>query len=372
MKLSTLALLVSSLFANFAYSASFDCGKASADIEKTICNNPTVSKLDEELGTVFKPLRYSGIFRTVQSEWLIDVRDNCESVQCLEEAYSEQIGFLTRVPGIPKRQEFSLAPLDKEKSYSAYDDLWSHWTLAGFPGDDNSTVRSILSATNASDGLHVIAFEGNYDSKLFCTRGGLYEYVDKYPFDQPRFYPIAEDVCLDTVEKISENDEGKRFAGVIDDAFYYRQKISNNQLRGMTYKLGSKQRPEQTSLLFQQWSNTIEYEKGTILLSPDTGFRDLKIFYPTQGKYEQVTPIVETSQAWNVYTPIWSKSRPIFYFKNADSIWRTNMSTKTLTRIASEDNEGSLASPMPVELNGREALIYLEGSTLNVAISKEQ
>lgn len=372
MKLPITAFFLLALFASPTYSASFDCSKASSDNEKMICKNPTVSKLDEDLGVAFKPLRNSGIFRTIQSDWLLNVRDNCESVQCLEEAYSEQVGFLTRVPTIPKVQEVNLAPLHKDEVYSAYDDLWSHWTLAGLPGDDKSTVRTILAAANASDGLHVIAFEGNFDPKLFCVRGGLYEYVDKYPFDQPRFYPIAEDVCLDTVEKLDENDEGKRFAGVIEDAFYYRQKISNNQLRGMSYKLGSKQRPEQTSLLFQQWSNTVENEKGTILLGAETGFSDLKIFYPTQGQYEQVTPKIEGSKIWNITTPIWSKSRPIVYFKSEHSIQRANMTNKTLTKIAAEDNQGSFSSPMPVELNGREALIYLEGSTLNVAISKEQ
>ena len=36
------------------YSASFDCAKASSPFEKTICSNPNLSSLDEQLANVYK------------------------------------------------------------------------------------------------------------------------------------------------------------------------------------------------------------------------------------------------------------------------------------------------------------------------------
>jgi uncharacterized protein len=40
-----------------AQAASFDCSKAQSKIENLICDNPEISKLDNELNTLYKATR---------------------------------------------------------------------------------------------------------------------------------------------------------------------------------------------------------------------------------------------------------------------------------------------------------------------------
>ena len=58
------------------YAASFDCNKASNTAEKEICNNPKLSKLDEEIAEQYKMIFSLAdedtrkVIRANQSKWL--------------------------------------------------------------------------------------------------------------------------------------------------------------------------------------------------------------------------------------------------------------------------------------------------------------
>lgn len=82
------------------FSASFDCTKASTDVEKIICNTSYISDLDIRLGNEYRLLMSSDISSNIknellrsQREWLID-RNKCVDADCLSEQYTYRISQL--------------------------------------------------------------------------------------------------------------------------------------------------------------------------------------------------------------------------------------------------------------------------------------
>lgn len=51
------------LFSSVAFSASFDCGKASTEVERKICSSPSLSAMDEKLSEVFKPIKIGELYK---------------------------------------------------------------------------------------------------------------------------------------------------------------------------------------------------------------------------------------------------------------------------------------------------------------------
>ena len=90
------ALLFSLLFATSAVAASFDCAKATAIVEKTICGSSRLSALDDELAKTYAVARKSGgeKVRDAQRQWLRDERNACEDEECIEAAYLLRIATL--------------------------------------------------------------------------------------------------------------------------------------------------------------------------------------------------------------------------------------------------------------------------------------
>ncbi|ULN81163.1 hypothetical protein HXW87_03000 [Pseudomonas sp. Y5-11] len=358
-------------FSSFALSASFDCGKASTDVEKKICNSPSLSIMDEKLSEFFKPLKSRRAFQVIESDWLESERNSCESVECLEDAYAQQIQFLSPVPIAPRPTQKDIKLMLGDKPYTQSERSWKVVDLAWLPNEKGVVERFLISAETISGMLHVIVFEGHFDPAMIAYRGNLYEYVDRN--DRQVLHTIAKDIGFDGALSLGSNDEGKRFAGILDGSFYYRQQLSKNQLRGMVYKLGSKLPPVESSLLFQQWPNTNENAVSGLTFGWGGEYGKLQAYYSHTPGYETIAPVGRPDAGWNIYNPIWSKSRPTFYFKNGDeTVWRANVADKTLTKIAKASDEGMIQNPTPIDINGREAIVYLNGSTLKMAISLEE
>lgn len=71
--------------------ASFDCGKAATAVEKAICANPRLSRLDDELAASYREAMTVTVdprgLKSSQGTWLREVRDACEAeFDCLEQA----------------------------------------------------------------------------------------------------------------------------------------------------------------------------------------------------------------------------------------------------------------------------------------------
>ena len=70
-----------------AWSASFDCSKASTDAEIAICNDPELSSLDELMGILYSEHEKTDLTILEQKKWL-KFRDNCFSdTTCIKQQY---------------------------------------------------------------------------------------------------------------------------------------------------------------------------------------------------------------------------------------------------------------------------------------------
>lgn len=76
---------------NLGFSASFDCSKASTSVEKMICQNSKLNKLDERMAEVYKEVRkLDQSVIASQKEWLKEVR-SCRDEKCLENSYAIRV-----------------------------------------------------------------------------------------------------------------------------------------------------------------------------------------------------------------------------------------------------------------------------------------
>lgn len=98
-----------------AIAASFDCTQAKSNMEKAICNDSSLSELDEKLGSEYKTARLKlsppadKAFVASQRSWLrfhstycfIDVNASsvtqAEAIRCLESAYKDRIEDLKKL-----------------------------------------------------------------------------------------------------------------------------------------------------------------------------------------------------------------------------------------------------------------------------------
>lgn len=89
-----------------AHSASFDCAKAGSKIEKMICTDSALSKLDQDLGTIFKSVK-TGDTEIVgaQKKWLRERRNTCQDIDCLLSAYKGRIDELTGSKACPIKDD---------------------------------------------------------------------------------------------------------------------------------------------------------------------------------------------------------------------------------------------------------------------------
>lgn len=100
-KTQSLSLLIMAflglLYPVATQAASFDCAKASTEVEKMICADPELSKLDEELGKAYsealKKVPNADALKQQQLEWMKE-RNACGDTDCVEMAYRSRIGEL--------------------------------------------------------------------------------------------------------------------------------------------------------------------------------------------------------------------------------------------------------------------------------------
>jgi uncharacterized protein len=82
-----------------SWAASFNCQKAFGRIEKTICGNPQLSRLDEELASAYRqaanlPEKNAEPLVADQRRWLKSQRNKCADTPCLTKAYERRIAEL--------------------------------------------------------------------------------------------------------------------------------------------------------------------------------------------------------------------------------------------------------------------------------------
>lgn len=91
----TIFLIIS---ATNVFAASFTCTKASTAIEKMICADENLSKLDEDLSKIYKQAlsaeKFKEELKKQQLMWIKMVRNTCKDTKCLKVRYDERIAAL--------------------------------------------------------------------------------------------------------------------------------------------------------------------------------------------------------------------------------------------------------------------------------------
>lgn len=88
-------VLLGGIATDVAVAATFDCSKASTDVETMICNDETVNAADDELARIYQFVRSQEAGAVAeQRAWLEEVRNICRDAECLSDAYLQRIAKL--------------------------------------------------------------------------------------------------------------------------------------------------------------------------------------------------------------------------------------------------------------------------------------
>jgi uncharacterized protein len=151
-----LLVIVSLLYPAFMLAASFDCGKATVAIEKTICGDSQLSELDSRLGEEYQKLKQSlakdsaAKLQQAQQDWLKQRLTDCsvEDIQCLSHLYQQRIDVLS-APTVEKLQGKWQSTEDKKSVVEIVD----HHYIDYYEGKlVNKVTFEILSACKVDNG----------------------------------------------------------------------------------------------------------------------------------------------------------------------------------------------------------------------------
>ena len=97
-----------------ADAASFNCTQARTAVEKRICTNTELSKLDDQLGSAYQAALSDAAnparLRTEQAQWLKTTRNPCPDVACTRAAYQARLAAL--IPPAPTSVSLATAEAD--------------------------------------------------------------------------------------------------------------------------------------------------------------------------------------------------------------------------------------------------------------------
>ncbi|QBF28988.1 hypothetical protein EXN22_26090 [Pseudomonas tructae] len=373
------ALFAACLHSPATVAAGFDCSKASTLVETAICTTPSLSAKDDKLNELYKPLKDRKIFRELESFWLQEVRNRCEKADCLDVAYDQQIKLLTPAPAVAPIDPQSLQPLSREQRYTQIEDEpWQRFALATVPNKSDEHFVYLVDAVTLNGVLNVVLFvaekqdeEASNPGNIYESRpvGTLYEYSDA----RPGLHAFAHDVRFDGWSNISAYDQGQRYAGIIDGVFYYRHKTNGEAQQSMAYTLGSNATPQPSTQLYAAQSNSTRFAKARISGDLNQDNSGLLLYYPHvkgDNPYDRVMD--KDAGGWSLVNPTWNPTRPVLYFDNNGGfacVWRVDLVSKRLEKIVPEHEA---VAARPIDVNGREAIVYLEVDQLMFAIAPDQ
>ncbi|TDF79981.1 lysozyme inhibitor LprI family protein [Pseudomonas sp. H9] len=373
------ALAIACLASPAALAASFDCSKASTLVETAVCTAPTLSVKDEQLSALYQPLQHQKVFRELQRRWLREVRNLCKSAICLENAYDQQIERLTPAQPNPQAEAPTLRPSSDQQPYLQITDApWQRFALATVPGVNPHLYTQVVDVAILDGVLNVVVFVGEHVDQTVRNAGNSYEkryFGSLYEYSDARsgLHPIVRDIRFSGWNNIGANDQGERYAGIIDGVFYYRHRVKGEAEQSMAYTLGSKEQPQPSTQLFSAESGAKRFSKAMIATDLNYDNTNVMLHYPYErdgNTYDRVMD--KNDNGWSVVNPMWNQTRPVLYFDNSGDfacVWRVDLVNKTLEKIVPEHEA---VSAVPVDVLGQEALVYLEGDKLMFTIAPQQ
>jgi uncharacterized protein len=176
------------------YAASFDCRKASSELEKLICSDDELSRLDESLSKAYREaLKRTDIKDKIiksQRQWLKNERDACHNAECLKTAHEIRIKELLSLSShalvTSSLSHRNTSPPDKPVSdtYSRTD-FMRDWSAVKetYKRAESKMILSVkdkntfqFDASIVGSNLHTCTLSG-----LAVRRGPYFEYVGNEP-----------------------------------------------------------------------------------------------------------------------------------------------------------------------------------------------
>lgn len=183
------AFFIVFFISSLSWSASFDCSEAKTPIEKAICADPIVSKLDYELSDAYHEAIESAdqplTVKKSQKYWIAEIRQKCTSSQCLANAYRKRITELKSV----KKYSWKLFHDKKLKIEFIHP---SNRSVIVNYGQKTISIEKQIGGISMPNSRHIINFEihsGDFDkavseSNIFENRDGVW-YADIGRFQNP-------------------------------------------------------------------------------------------------------------------------------------------------------------------------------------------
>lgn len=197
------------------YAASFDCSKANNNVEKIICSDSTISKLDNDLNIAYVLAAKSNDFNSIttsQYDWIKE-RNLCKDKNCIIESYNQRINELTTHSSAFMRHiRKTKVDLYTEKTWKLIDVLNTS-KIANYYNSDvwgldlpkNTSVWGIYQAKN-----------GDIVVGLSSGKNKKYKWLD----EKDGFRMIS--IFTENVWKVSGNDN-----------MFYDTKVNNGNLESM-------------------------------------------------------------------------------------------------------------------------------------------
>ncbi|WLP94762.1 lysozyme inhibitor LprI family protein [Psychrobacter sp. M13] len=168
--LATISILAACLFSTPANSASFDCNSAAAWVEKTICKNPELSKLDETMAEKYKQnladtsdKDYKNNLIIDQRTWLKFQRNTCTETKCLIREYKEYVeekanygvawNYASELNQSELPSKNAFGKFSKASQISMYNPEMARW-------DDTGEVINTLSINSVSNKPYLSIIDG--------------------------------------------------------------------------------------------------------------------------------------------------------------------------------------------------------------------
>lgn len=180
--LATISILGTCLLSTHANSASFDCSKAATWVEKTICKNPELSRLDEAMAKKYKKDLSNASDKDDKDNiiinqrlWLKFQRNTCKDKECLIREYKERIEDKNYY-GVAWNfsDELSTSDLPSKSSFGNFSQTFK---ISIYNSDtnrnDTQKVTNTLSINSVANNLDLSVIEGTFFFNNFhvCSIG---------------------------------------------------------------------------------------------------------------------------------------------------------------------------------------------------------
>lgn len=388
------------LFSAFSHSASFDCKLAKADIEKMICDNPSLSQMDEVISTLyFKALKIEGnnVVKKEQRSWLRKRNAACQSAYYCEKVFANRIDELIHkshlvqnvlTQGMTLPDESSLD--ETSASALSYDLIkekyrpWPRKVLKTF-GDNPRNLNVEVSG----DEIYVYYTSGKWDSPT------LYEYAPltgktfrianvlkrtSYYIDGDKVYYYTNDDKNNLVSKhyyqVGTRSEQGIISSVSKDKFKGKSNISTLALSNDGKKLAM----ATESMYIDHYEEGADKQAAYFTMAR-VGSEWKKLInlnsiaiYDSESNDLQVMSSDALGSDWYIDNLIWAKDDSSVYFDNTGNwacIWEYRVKEGELYKIVPEH---TAVEPSPFTYQGHDYILYFDDYThknLMIAVRPE-